>query len=123
MFILFNFLLNSWFYRIRPSVCHTPFESYPTKTRLVSNYSDAANVSVTPNQLRWSPFDIPAEPTDFVQGLTSIAGAGDVGVKHGMSVLIYAANKSMVDTAFYNSDGDFLIGMWTPLDGSNSSIS
>ncbi|KAG0322200.1 hypothetical protein BG000_002982 [Podila horticola] len=98
-----------WFYRIRPSVCHTPFESYPTKTRLVSNYSDAANVSVTPNQLRWSPFDIPAEPTDFVQGLTSIAGAGDVGVKHGMSVLIYAANKSMVDTAFYNSDGDFLI--------------
>ncbi|KAF8951708.1 hypothetical protein CPC16_011007 [Podila verticillata] len=100
---------RTWFYRIRPSVCHTPFEAYPTKTRLVSNYSDTANVSVTPNQLRWSPFDIPTEPTDFVQGLTSIAGAGDVGVKHGMSVLIYAANKSMVDTAFYNSDGDFLI--------------
>ncbi|KAG0346780.1 hypothetical protein BG004_000822 [Podila humilis] len=100
---------RTWFYRIRPSVCHTPFESYPTKTRLVSNYTDEANVSVTPNQLRWSPFDIPTEPTDFVQGLTSIAGAGDVGVKHGMSVLIYAANKSMEDTAFYNSDGDFLI--------------
>ncbi|KAF9411609.1 hypothetical protein BGZ94_001289, partial [Podila epigama] len=85
-------------------------QSYPTKTRLVGNYTDAANVSITPNQLRWSPFDIPSEPTDFVQGLTSIAGAGDVGVKHGMAVLIYAANKSMEDTAFYNSDGDFLIG-------------
>ncbi|KAF9193497.1 hypothetical protein BGZ50_007427 [Haplosporangium sp. Z 11] len=100
---------RTWFYRIRPSVCHTPFEPFPTKTRLVGNYTDESNVSVTPNQLRWSPFDLPTEPTDFVQGLHSIAGAGDVGVKHGMAVLIYAANKSMDDSAFYNSDGDFLI--------------
>ncbi|KAF9108781.1 hypothetical protein BGX29_007071 [Mortierella sp. GBA35] len=100
---------RSWIYRIRPSVCHTPFESFPTKTQLVGNYTDEANVDITPNQLRWSPFDIPTAPTDFVEGLHSIAGAGDVGVKHGMAVLIYAANKSMDDTAFYNSDGDFLI--------------
>ncbi|KAF9936043.1 hypothetical protein BGZ75_009823 [Mortierella antarctica] len=100
---------RTWFYRIRPSVCHTPFQPFPTKTRLVGNYTDEANVAVTPNQLRWSPFDLPTEPTDFVQGLHSIAGAGDVGVKHGMGVLIYAANESMKDAAFYNSDGDFLI--------------
>lgn len=107
----FSFLCNSWIYRIRPSVCHTPFEPFHKKTQLVGNYTDEANVDITPNQLRWSPFDIPTEPTDFVEGLHSIAGAGDVGVKHGMAVLVYAANKSMDDTAFYNSDGDFLIGM------------
>ncbi|KAF9285186.1 homogentisate 1,2-dioxygenase HgmA [Linnemannia elongata] len=100
---------RSWIYRIRPSVCHTPFEPFHRKTHLVGNYTDEANVDITPNQLRWSPFDIPTEPTDFVEGLHSIAGAGDVGVKHGMAVLVYAANKSMDDTAFYNSDGDFLI--------------
>ncbi|KAF9915379.1 hypothetical protein BX616_006286 [Lobosporangium transversale] len=100
---------RTWLYRIRPSVCHTPYEAFHKKTHLVGNYTDAANVSVTPNQLRWSPFDLPTEPTDFVEGLHSIAGAGDVGVKHGMAVLIYAANKSMEDAAFYNSDGDFLI--------------
>ncbi|KAF9437505.1 hypothetical protein BGZ76_000438 [Entomortierella beljakovae] len=99
---------RTWFYRIRPSVCHTPFVPLPKNSRLVGNYSDA-NVSLTPNQLRWSPFDLPTEPTDFVQGLHSVAGAGDVGVKHGMAVLIYAANKSMEDAGFYNSDGDFLI--------------
>lgn len=100
----------SWFYRVRPSVCHTPFVAYKSKTHLVGNYTDDRNVTVTPNQLRWSPFDIPTAPTDFVQGLHSIAGAGDVGVKHGMAVLVYAANKSMEDAAFYNSDGDFLFG-------------
>ncbi|KAF9355954.1 hypothetical protein BGX34_010172 [Mortierella sp. NVP85] len=100
---------RSWLYRIRPSVCHTPYEAFHKKTHLVGNYSDEANVNVMPNQLRWSPFDLPTEPTDFVEGLHSIAGAGDVGVKHGMAVLIYAANKNMDDAAFYNSDGDFLI--------------
>ncbi|KAG0044358.1 hypothetical protein BGZ83_010418 [Gryganskiella cystojenkinii] len=100
---------RTWFYRIRPSVCHTPFKPLKTNKHLVGNYTDEKNVSVTPNQLRWSPFDIPTEPTDFVQGLHSIAGAGDVGVKHGMAVLVYAANKSMDDAAFYNSDGDFLL--------------
>jgi len=104
------FSLHSWLYRIRPSVCHTPYEPFHKKTHLVGNYSDEANVNVMPNQLRWSPFDLPTEPTDFVEGLHSIAGAGDVGVKHGMAVLIYAANKNMDDAAFYNSDGDFLIG-------------
>ncbi|KAF9583943.1 hypothetical protein BGW38_008048 [Lunasporangiospora selenospora] len=100
---------RTWLYRIRPSVCHTPYEPFPVKTKLVGNYTDEKNVMVMPNQLRWSPFDIPTTPTDFVEGLHSIAGAGDVGVKHGMAVLVYAANKSMEDAAFYNSDGDFLI--------------
>ncbi|KAF9161373.1 hypothetical protein DFQ26_004623 [Actinomortierella ambigua] len=100
---------SSWFYRIRPSPCHTPYKPFAKKTELVGNYQDDKNVAVTPNQLRWSPFDIPSEPTDFVEGLHSIAGAGDVGVKHGMAILIYVANKDMADTAFYNSDGDFLI--------------
>jgi homogentisate 1,2-dioxygenase len=67
-------------------------------------------VQCTPNQLRWSPFDIPSEKTDFVQGIRTIAGAGDASLKHGIAIHIYVANTDMADSAFYNSDGDFLIG-------------
>jgi homogentisate 1,2-dioxygenase len=31
-------------------------------------------------------------------------------MKAGMAIHMYTANISMVDTCFYNSDGDFLIG-------------
>jgi homogentisate 1,2-dioxygenase len=29
-----------------------------------------------PNQLRWKPFDIPSAPTDFIEGIITICGAG-----------------------------------------------
>ena len=66
-----------------------------------------------PNQLRWSPFPLPADdnPVDFLHGLVTIAGAGDPTVKNGLAIHIYACNKSMEKRAMYNSDGDFLIGM------------
>jgi len=62
-----------------------------------------------PNQLRWSPFDIPTTPTDFTDGLMSIAGAGDPSLKTGCAVHVYCCNKSMINKAFNNSDGDMLI--------------
>lgn len=37
---------------------------------------DASNMVIDPNQLRWKPFDIPTEETDFVQGLKTISHAG-----------------------------------------------
>ncbi|CAG8517424.1 15931_t:CDS:2 [Acaulospora colombiana] len=65
-----------------------------------------------PDQIRWSPFNL-LEPhpkaVDFVSGLHTLAGAGDPTVKHGLAIHMYNANQDMVDTAFYNSDGDFLI--------------
>jgi hypothetical protein len=38
-------------------------------------------------------------------------GAGEPTLKTGLAIHMYAANVSMGDKAFYNSDGDFLIGM------------
>lgn len=67
---------------------------------------------ITPTQIRWSPFDLPGsnEKVNFVQGLKSLAGAGDPACRSGLAVHIYTANMDMGKAAFYNSDGDFLIG-------------
>jgi homogentisate 1,2-dioxygenase len=44
-------------------------------------------------------------------GFITVAGAGDPALKEGCAIHVYAANTSMKDKAFYNSDGDFLIGV------------
>jgi homogentisate 1,2-dioxygenase len=91
---------RSWLYRIRPSVAHEPFA--PLRTLW-------GELEETPNQLRWDPFPIPADPTDFVDGLIPIC-AND-----GIGVYIYAANRSMTDRFFYDADGELLI---VPQEGS-----
>jgi homogentisate 1,2-dioxygenase len=91
---------RSWLYRIRPSVTHEPFA--PLRPLW-------GELEETPNQLRWDPFPIPADPTDFVDGLIPIC-AND-----GMGVYIYAANRSMTDRFFYDADGELLI---VPQEGS-----
>lgn len=65
----------------------------------------------TPNQLRWSPFAFPPPGTHvtFVQGLKTIAAAGDPSTRTGLSILTYTCNTSMHRTAFYSADGDMLI--------------
>lgn len=61
--------------------------------------------------MRWKPFDIPVnKKVNFVEGLHTICGAGDIRSRHGLAIHIYLCNDTMNDTAFYNSDGDFLIG-------------
>lgn len=97
----------SWLYRIRPAVCHAPYVKIPSNL-MVGQFE---SLEPTPNQLRWSPFDLPAEgaSVDFVDGLATVCGAGSTQSRNGMAVHIYAANTSMKDRAFYNSDGDFLI--------------
>ncbi|HSY28359.1 MAG TPA: homogentisate 1,2-dioxygenase, partial [Burkholderiaceae bacterium] len=97
---------RSWLYRIRPGSMHREFQ--PLSSGLLrSGPFDAANVS--PNQLRWSPFPIPQAPTDFIDGLVTIAGNGDVGAQAGLGIHIYTANRSMRDRFFYNADGEMLI--------------
>jgi homogentisate 1,2-dioxygenase len=36
-------------------------------------------------------------------------GAGEPSLKQGVAIYAYSANASMGNSAFYNSDGDFLI--------------
>lgn len=100
---------RSWFYRIRPSVCHKPFERYDNVKDLTRNWNE---IHPNPNQFRWNPFDIPNASTkvDFVDGLHTICGAGDPLSRHGIAIHVYLCNSSMDNRAFYNSDGDFLIG-------------
>ena len=65
-------------------------------------------------QMRWLPFDIPSKADDgeidFVEGLETISGAGNVHSRDGLAVYIYTCNASMLNKAFYSADGDFLIG-------------
>jgi len=100
---------RSWLYRIRPSVLHQPWKRIENQGNLTNRFDDA---EPNPAQLRWKPFDIPKKEqsqVDFVQGLSTVAGAGEPKCRHGAAIHIYACNKSMGNQAFYNSDGDFLI--------------
>lgn len=65
--------------------------------------------------MRWMPFELndSNKKLNFVDGLHTIGGAGDAKTRHGIAIHIYLCNESMDDCAFYNSDGDFLIG-WYP---------
>ncbi len=97
---------RTWTYRIRPSVVHRPYARIENKMMRSAPFDD---VDATPSQLRWSPLPIPAAPTDFVDGIVTYGGNGDVAQQAGMAVHIYAANTSMTDRYFYNADGEMLI--------------
>ncbi|GER53824.1 homogentisate 1,2-dioxygenase [Striga asiatica] len=100
---------RSWLYRIKPSVTHEPFRPrIPVHEKLVSEFNQS-NSSATPTQLRWKPPPVPESPTDFVDGLYTVCGAGSSYLRHGFAIHMYTANKSMGDCAFCSADGDFLV--------------
>ncbi|XP_012319339.2 homogentisate 1,2-dioxygenase isoform X4 [Aotus nancymaae] len=99
---------RSWLYRILPSVSHKPFESID-EGHVTHNWDE---VDPDPNQLRWKPFEIPKasqKKVDFVSGLHTLCGAGDIKSNNGIAIHIFLCNTSMENRCFYNSDGDFLI--------------
>jgi homogentisate 1,2-dioxygenase len=97
---------RTWTYRIRPSVTHKPFEAAQPGMIRSGPFDE---VPTPPTQLRWDPFPIPNQPTDFVDGLVTIAGNGDPAAQTGVAVHVYAANRSMQGRYFYNADGELLI--------------
>jgi homogentisate 1,2-dioxygenase len=97
---------RTWTYRIQPSVVHRPYARIDNGLIRSAPFND---VDATPTQLRWSPIPIPKKPTDFVEGLVTFGGNGDVATQVGMAVHVYAANRSMTDRIFYNADGEMLI--------------
>ena len=94
---------RTWVYRIRPSAAHPRFEAMAAGELASGPFGDA-----TPNRLRWSPLAMPATPTDFVAGLTTLGGNGSPALGEGVAVHVYAANRSMT-SAFSNSDGELVI--------------
>jgi len=97
---------RSWLYRIRPALLHGPFEAF-AQPRIVTAPFDTVRTS--PNQLRWDPFPLPDAPTDFVDGLATIAGNGNASMQIGIGVHVYACNRSMRERFFYDADGELLI--------------
>ncbi|NNM78322.1 homogentisate 1,2-dioxygenase [Sphingomonas sp. ID1715] len=98
---------RSWLYRLRPTASHKPYRPYGGGKLLRSGPFD--EVPPSPNRLRWDPLPIPAEPTDWVDGLVTYGGNGDVAVGAGIGIHLYAANRSMDDRVFYSADGELLV--------------
>jgi homogentisate 1,2-dioxygenase len=97
---------RTWAYRLRPSVVHQPYTPLPQGMVRSTPFDE---VPTPPNQLRWSPIPVPAEPTDFTQGITTLAGNGNSYMHSGVAIHIYVANRSMENKYFYNADGELLI--------------
>jgi homogentisate 1,2-dioxygenase len=98
---------RSWLYRLRPTASHKPYQPYQGAAALRSGPFD--ELPPTPNRLRWNPLPLPEAPTDFVDGLVTYCGNGDVAAGAGLGIHLYAANVSMERRAFQNADGELLI--------------
>lgn len=95
---------RSWLYRIRPAAVHGAFAAMEAG-RIVSRF----DTPVPPDQLRWSPLPMPAEPTDFIDGWVTMAGNGSPEAMTGCAIHLYAANRSMQGRYFYSADGELLV--------------
>jgi len=97
---------RTWFYRMRPSAAHGRFEPFAAAPGIVS--APFTHEPVSPDRMRWDPWPLPDAPTDFVEGLATFGGNGDVTTGAGIAVQVYAANRSMERRVFQNSDGEML---------------
>jgi homogentisate 1,2-dioxygenase len=99
---------RSWVYRILPSAKHPAFSRIDNKNLKGTPFDE---LEPNPNRLRWDPLPLPREdtPQDFIDGLFTVAGNGDSKTRAGMAVHLYAANRSMQDRYFVDSDGELLL--------------
>ena len=97
---------RSWLYRIRPSAVTGPYRRVPDGDLRSGPFSEAAT---PPDPLRWDPFPIPEAPTDFLAGLSTLAGNGDPARQEGLAVHLYAANAPMEGRYFHDADGELLL--------------
>lgn len=97
---------RTWLYRRQPSVVSGAHQPYHQKWWLSGA---CAGTTLPPEPLRWLPFSIPQEPTDFVDGIRTVAANGDVETQTGMAAHIYLCNQPMVRRALVNADGEMLL--------------
>ncbi|MEM1023527.1 MAG: iron-containing alcohol dehydrogenase [Myxococcota bacterium] len=96
--------LRIWTYRHRPSAIHSAFRPVEAP-RLAGSFEAEPD----PSLQGWAPLSMPDAPTDFVEGLVTVAGAGGAREGRGCALHFYAANRSMDRRAFSNADGDLLL--------------
>ncbi len=97
---------RSWFYRIRPSAMHPPFRRIDDGLLRSGPFDE---IAPSPNRLRWDPLPMPQGPTDFIDGLVTVCGTGDVARREGLGIHHYLANRSMAASRiFVDADGELL---------------
>jgi homogentisate 1,2-dioxygenase len=96
---------RSWLYRILPAAVHQPFQ----RIEHAAFHNRFDEQPATPNQLRWNPYPLPEAPTDFIEGLYSMAGNGGPAAQQGIGIHLYAANRDMDGRFFYDADGELLL--------------
>ncbi|WP_395651054.1 homogentisate 1,2-dioxygenase [Brevundimonas sp.] len=97
---------RSWLYRLRPAANHAAFRPWAGASLLKSAPFDRP---ADPNRLRWDPLPMPETSQDFVEGLVTYGGNGDVATGAGIGIHLYACDRSMQGRAFFNADGEMLI--------------
>ncbi|MBV9093572.1 MAG: homogentisate 1,2-dioxygenase [Streptosporangiaceae bacterium] len=97
---------RTWVYRIMPSAAHPRFRRTGNGTMRGTPFDE---VEPEPNRLRWDPFPLPHGDTDFIDGLYTVGGNGDIPTRNGMAVHMYAANTSMAGRYFVDADGELLV--------------
>jgi len=102
-------------YRIHPSTAQPEMTQVDSGLFLSAPFAAPPN----PNQMRWSPFQIPKAPQDFLKGLVTLCGNGSAATQTGMAMHVYLANRSMNRRAFSNADGEMII---IPQDGRLSAM-
>src|SRR5690348_14201535 len=70
---------RSWLYRILPSTLHGAF-SCADSQRWSSEFDPGES---PPDPMRWDPLPEPSAPTDFAQGLVTMAGNGGPASQSG----------------------------------------
>jgi len=100
---------RSWFYRLRPSADHPPYVPYSRETgRSLFRSAPFEQRAASPNRRRWAPVPLPSSPTDFVDGVITYGGNGDVAEGRGMAAHAYAIDRSMERRVFVDADGELL---------------
>jgi homogentisate 1,2-dioxygenase len=92
-------------YRLRPAMLDRPFRPR-AHGRFTGDFREGVPI---PECLGYRPLALPAEPTDFLAGVTTFCGAGDASTGRGAAFHLYAASADMGRTAFCNIDGDLLV--------------
>lgn len=96
---------RTWLYRLRPSAQHGPYRPWPQGLIRSGPFDEAP---CPPNRLRWDPQPDANPGADFLAGLATYAGNGDPAVGAGIAIHLYAADRSMTDTVFFDADGELL---------------
>src|SRR5213082_889299 len=97
--------LSSWLYKLRPSAMHAPLRRIANGLVRSGPFNE---VEAPPNRLRWDPLPIGESPSDFIDGLATLAGSGEPASQIGVAVHLYRANRSMAERIFVDCDGELM---------------